>query len=299
MQLAVAGLPVRSITFDRLQRLEIWLKSQNPIERQLDWITQCPNLTSLDWRYSSDDQPTSQFMGRFVPGTWPHLSRLSLQGIEFADAQLAQVIGAMQDLKSLSFQECEVGSCFLEALRHHSQTLRYLDITSCDVLTRSLIPGILASFPHLESLYIEHVMSQDIIDSPPWVCERSLKLLHIGISFSFLQDADYQRQVLQRISRLTNLKNLMLDCGLGDAKSLDLRLENGLDQLATLKKLEKLRLHLRMEPLSVRDAEWMINNWKNLKEVNGYFRNNKDELASIFCAAGIKFNATGINYRAF
>ncbi|KAK3810297.1 MAG: hypothetical protein J3Q66DRAFT_443813 [Benniella sp.] len=263
----VAEMPARSITFDRLQRLELELKSQNPIEHQLEWITQCPNLTSLYWNYSVVD-PTSRLMRHFLPGTWPHLSELFLESIELTDAQLARVIGAMQDLKSLSVYTCEVGSYFLEALYHHSQTLTSLDATSCRVLTPSLVPKILASFPHLESLRVDRVMDQDIIDGLPWVCEHSLKKLSIDISFR-INDADYHRQVLQRISRVTHLKGLFLDRGRQTKKSLHLSLDNGLDQLATLKQLEKLSFYFPAETLGVRDAEWMINNWKNLKKIVG------------------------------
>jgi hypothetical protein len=191
-EVTVDEMPVRSTTFDRLQHLKLWLKSQNPIERQLDWITRCPNLASLDWWYSSEGRPTSQFMGHFVPGNWPHLSELVLDEIEFTDTQLAQVIEAMQDLKSLTVRQCEVGSCFLDALRHHSQTLTTLSTTFCEVSMTSLVPEIMASFPYLESLYAEAVMSQGFIDGPPWVCENSLKALGIEISFSLNQGADYQ-----------------------------------------------------------------------------------------------------------
>ncbi|KAF9351987.1 hypothetical protein BGX34_000247 [Mortierella sp. NVP85] len=258
-EVAVAELPVRSTTFDRLQRLVLCLKSWNPIERQLEWITQCPNLTSLNWSYSSEDRPTSRFMRHFVPGTWPQLNTVILDGIEFTDTQLARVIGAMQDLKSLTVRTCEVGSCFLEALRHHSRTLTALSTTFCEVSMPSLVPEIMASFPHLESLYAEAVMSQDFIDGPPWVCEHALKVLGIEISFSLNQGADYQRQVLQRISRLTNLNELILDRGHRTKNSLNLRLENGLDQLATLKQLKKLGLHPGMELPGVRDVEvWIL-----------------------------------------
>ncbi|KAK3813272.1 MAG: hypothetical protein J3Q66DRAFT_412773 [Benniella sp.] len=256
VRVSVAGMPARSITFDRLQHLDLELISRNPIEYQLDWITRCPNLTSLDWRYSSNGQPTSQFMRHFVPGTWPHLSELTLAGIEFTDAQLAQVIGAMQDLKSLSVRSCEVGPRFLETLRHHSYTLIYvsLDTLSCKVITRSLVPGILASFPHLETLYAHPVMSENIIDSPPWVCENSLKVLHICFLETPNQDAEYHQQVFQRISRLTNLKELRLVHGPLSARTLEFTLENGLEHLATWEHF-KLFTFSHTARFSVRDVE--------------------------------------------
>ncbi|KAK3810303.1 MAG: hypothetical protein J3Q66DRAFT_443818 [Benniella sp.] len=287
----VVELPARSITFDRLQHLKLWLGSQIPIERQLDWITQCPNLTSLEWSDGTDDnQPTSQFMRRFVPGTWPHLSELSLSEIEFTDAQLSQVIGAMQGLKSLSVHICDVGSCFLEALRHHSHTLISLDTTNCEVLTRSLVPGILTSFPHLETLSAHPVMSEDIINSPPWVCEHSLKVLHIGFMETPDQDAEYHQQVLQRISRLTNLKEIRLLRGPQSRRTLDFTLENGLEQFATWKQLEIFDVFSRTARFSVRDVEWMINNWKNLKRVSGILHpDKKKEFTAMFQAAGIEY----------
>ncbi|KAK3810289.1 MAG: hypothetical protein J3Q66DRAFT_352699, partial [Benniella sp.] len=251
----VAEMPARSITFDRLQHLKLLLKSQNPIERQLEWVTQCPNLTSLDWGYSGKNHLTSQLMKHFVPGTWPHLSELCLSGIEFTDAQLSQVIGAIHDLKSLTVRTCKVGSCFLEALRHHSHTLISLDTTYCEVLTRSLVPGILTSFPHLENLYAPRVMSEDIINSPPWVCEHSLKVLHICFLETPNQDAEYHQQVLQRISRLTKLKELRLVRGPLSARTLDFTLENGLEQLATWKQLEIFDVFSRTARFSVRDVE--------------------------------------------
>ncbi|KAK3810301.1 MAG: hypothetical protein J3Q66DRAFT_65170 [Benniella sp.] len=290
-KVSIAEMPARTITFDRIQHLDLELKSQNPIEYQLDWITRCPNLTSLDWCDSSNGQPTSEFMRRFVPGTWPHLSELYLSGIEFTDAQLAQVIGAMQDLKLLSVQTCKVGSCFLEALRHHSHTLISLDTSTCEVLTRSLISGILTSFPHLETLSFPPVMSEDIIDSPPWVCEHSLKRLNISILLTPNQDAEYHQQVLQRISRLTNLKELLVR-GAGRTRILDFTLENGLEHLATWKQLEMFSVFSYTSRLSVRDVEWMINNWKNLKNVLGILHpDKKKEFAAMFQAAGIEYRS--------
>ncbi|KAK3810300.1 MAG: hypothetical protein J3Q66DRAFT_443816 [Benniella sp.] len=286
-KVSIAEMPARTITFDRLQHLDLGLISQNPIEYQLDWITRCPNLTSLDWNCSSNGQPTSEFMRRFVPGTLPHLRELYLSGIEFTDAQLAQVIGAMQDLKWLTVSSCEVGPRFLETLRHHSHTLISLDTSTCEVLTRSLISGILTSFPHLETLSFPPVMSEDIIDSPPWVCEHSLKILYISILLTPNQDAEYHQQVLQRISRLTNLKELLVR-GVGRTRTLDFTLENGLEHLATWKQLEMFSVFSYTSRLSVRDVEWMINNWRNLKRVSGILHpDKKKEFTAMLQAAGI------------
>ncbi|KAK3810294.1 MAG: hypothetical protein J3Q66DRAFT_352708 [Benniella sp.] len=287
-------LPVQSITFDRLMclGLNLSLKPRNSLERQLDFIIQCPNLTLLHW-INLDGELASRYTGRFKPGTcaWPNLREFSLIGPGFSDEQLAQIIGAMRDLKTLEIIGCEVGLSFLAALRPHFPSLRSLDISDANALTPTITSHILASCSDLESLVVGHCMSQDIIDGPPWICENSLKELTAAFMFP-LGDAavHHQRQVLQRISRLTNLKKVTLSQAYDiDACYLDLRLENGLELLATWKNLEKLSFYAGFHHVSARDVEWMIDNWKNLKEVDGYFnQRNRDELIAMFRAAGVK-----------
>ncbi|KAK3818539.1 MAG: hypothetical protein J3Q66DRAFT_174371 [Benniella sp.] len=284
-------LPVQSITFDRLQQLGLSLRPRISIERQLDFIIQCPNLAYLDWMYF-DSETVSTYTRRFKPGTcaWPNLREFSLAGLDFTDEQLARIIGAMRDLKKLCVHRGEVGPHFLAALNPHFPSLRSLEISKCRELTPALTSYILASCSHLESLAVAPWMSQDIIDSPPWICESSLEVLTAAFLFPHGDDADHhQRQVLQRIARLTNLKEVTLSQSHDtDARDLDLRLDNGLELLATWKQLEKFSFHAGIHHLSARDVEWMIDNWENLEEVEGHFdQDNKDELIVMFEAAGI------------
>jgi len=254
-------LPVQPIAFDRLQRLGLSLKSRISIELQLDFIIQCPNLTYLEWIYF-EGELTDSYTRRFKSGTytWPNLRRLTLIGLEFADEQLARTIRAMQDLKTLKVTGCEVGPCFLAALRPHFPSLRSLNISDCNELTPTIAPNILASCSHLESLDVGPFMSQDIIDGPPWICESSLKVLAAAFLFP-CDDADHhQRQVLQRIARLTNLKKVTLSPAYDiDARDLELRLDNGLELLATWKRLEKLTTFVGTHHLTARDVEvWIL-----------------------------------------
>ena len=255
-------LPVQSTAFDRLQCLGLSLKPRISIERQLDFIIQCPNLTYLDWMYF-DSEIASSYTRRFRPGTcaWPNLRELSLAGLEFTDEQLARIIGVMRDLKTLEVMGCDVGPCFLAALRPHFSSLRSLDISDCNELTPTIASNILASCSHLESLDVGPFMSQDIIGSPPWICESSLKVLAAAFLFPYGDDADHhQRQVLQRIARLINLKEVTLSQSYDiDARVLELRLDNGLELLATWKQLEKISFYAGTHHLSARDVEVMDN----------------------------------------
>ena len=254
-------LPVKTTTFDRHQRLELCLKPPIALECQLDWITQCPNLTYLQW-INNHTHPKSGVTRRFKPGTytWPNLRELSLLAFNFTYEQLARVIGAMRDLKTLDVSGSEVGPRFSEALRPHFPSLRSLNISDCNELTPTIAPNILASCSHLESLDVGPFMSQDIIDGPPWICESSLKVLAAAFLFP-CDDADHhQRQVLQRIARLTNLKKVTLSPAYDiDARDLELRLDNGLELLATWKRLEKLTTFVGTHHLTARDVEvWIL-----------------------------------------
>ncbi|KAG0223844.1 hypothetical protein BGX31_008294 [Mortierella sp. GBA43] len=77
---------------------------------------------------------------------------------------------------------------------------------------------------------------------------------------------------------------------------LHLGLENGLEQLITLQKLDTLAL-LNMDynskQLTEADVKWMASNWKNLKKVYGYLSidNNKD-LSAVLEEAGIGYDSS-------
>jgi len=100
---SVAEMPARSITFDRLQHLELGLEfNSNSLEHQLDWITQCPNLSFLQWCSNASDHASS-ISRSFIHGTstWDNLRELMLAGFEFTDGQLARIIGVMRELRVL------------------------------------------------------------------------------------------------------------------------------------------------------------------------------------------------------
>ncbi|KAK3818659.1 MAG: hypothetical protein J3Q66DRAFT_439690 [Benniella sp.] len=143
-EVTVAELPVRSIIFDRLQRLELLLKSQNPIEHQLDRIARC-----------------STPLANPITDHWSHarlevIERLSMRG------WLPLIGGTLSPFTDFNMSGRET----LQGLDAISRP-RNLDVFST----------------HLESLYVERVLDEDIIDGLPRVCEDSLKELSIGISF--------------------------------------------------------------------------------------------------------------------
>lgn len=251
--------PDRSIAFERLRELRVGIKSGISSKDQMNWVAQCPNLTSLMW--SCQDVTASDLIegltSRLVAGAWPKLCELDLLDFDASDAQLSRIISNMQRVTVLGVSKCEFGPLSLQALRPHFPVLRKLDIATGPNQTGPMVPEILASCPQLEILFADRVMSQDILEGRPWVC-HSIETMFVSFGITPGRDRDlHQQQVLERLSQLTNLERLCLTCDddVQDEMNLDLRLEKGLDQLATLKKLRKLALYSGNQHMSVIDVE--------------------------------------------
>jgi hypothetical protein len=134
----------------------------------------------------------------------------------------------------------------------------------------------------------------------PWLCEASLQRLtfHIsGIPRPDLLDnmaihetvveetypgqgREIQSQVYDRIARFTNLKLLRLDdtglsMGFGCRTSgiysdcLEMSLESGLQKLAKLKALRVLDVSGMRTRIDVKEAQWMVQHWPDLRYVGG------------------------------
>jgi hypothetical protein len=100
-------------------------------------------------------------------------------------------------------------------------------------------------------------MSQDVLKCKPWVCTDSPRLLRA--SFLITQDQDavqHEQHILKRLSQLFRLETLRLIRGNSgpSVEVLEFRLETGLVQLATLKRLKSLELGDGTKRLNVEDA---------------------------------------------
>ncbi|KAI8348101.1 hypothetical protein B0O80DRAFT_186907 [Mortierella sp. GBAus27b] len=297
--ITIAELPHISVVFERLRHLTLSLLDYFPFRQQLDLIGQCPNLISLKWTFNrtglfDDLDDLDGLATRFSAGTWSKLCELDLVRFCVSDAPLAIIIGSMQRIIKLDVLHCELGVLSLAALRRHFSTLRSLGAKNKGANSGSIITEILSSCPQLESLHAGSITSHDVIDGPPWVCGRSMKTLAATFRVMPGQDLDdHHRRIFKRLSQLVNLRSLTLDgfyIGDGDTVYLELRLEKGLAQLATLKHLETLFFIPFNHQLGSIDVEWMIDNWKNLKLVCGRLNSAKgvnDQLIGMFERAGI------------
>ncbi|KAG0215224.1 hypothetical protein BGX31_000869, partial [Mortierella sp. GBA43] len=267
-------MPAPSLTFHRLKELVLKLRSHISLEQQLDFITQCPKLTYLDWnpwvQYPS--HIVDRFADHLASGNLPDLKVFICDDIHAPDKRLSLIIGNMHTVQVLDIPGSELGPLSWATLQPHLQSLQVLNIATSPAPEGSIVSEILSSCPALKKLSIDRVKSQDILDGKPWVCEHSMRELIISIYIPHDLDAHvHQRHILGRISRLINLVELNLT-NVGDpvdALHLDFRLHKGLGLLGTLKQLETLSLENTQQCMSDVDVQWMIDHWMNLQLVVG------------------------------
>ena len=260
-----------AMTLARLQSLRLSTHSDHS-EQELDIITRCPNLTSLQWELWS--QGVDRMLGRsdllaahFVNGAWLKLCELRLSNFIPTDAQLAQIISGMHQITVLNIPECEIGPLSYSVLRPHFRSIRELLVGLTSTVVWPEAQEIMASCPRLQ-IFKCRLTSQNILQGQPWACENSLTCLIIGVIvlYNHDQDADHhQRNVLERISRLRNLELFVLDHTgrvTTEGAFLKLQLGKGLEQLTTLKKLRTLGFYDITQELT--ETEIQVNCPNNL-----------------------------------
>lgn len=107
-----------------------------------------------------------------------------------------------------------------------------------------------------------------------------------GHASNELESHSIQRKVYQKLSQLTDLQLLIL--GRLDSEeeevqeswyqtqSLEMTLESGLDELASLKNLVVLDVSYMLHRIGVPELEWMAANWPSLEKIAGLFRGCRD-----------------------
>ncbi|KAK3814212.1 MAG: hypothetical protein J3Q66DRAFT_441873 [Benniella sp.] len=294
----IPHLPDKSIIFERLEKLKLWPLSGDVCKRRVEFITQCPNLVSLDWGRAVGDEPASvasvdMFASQLAKGTWPRLCELRIPSSISSDKQLAQIVHGMRQVKSLDVQGCWFGPLTLTAFRQHFSGLRQLKLeyTGHTEIGPSNVHEVLASCPQLEILIAGEVTSEELLQDQSWACEHTLKTLHMCIILSPCEDMDrHQQLVLEKISRCSHLEDfgLLLSAPSRDATYINATLGKGLEHLANLKKLRRLGLNSCSNRMTKADVEWILDNLKNLECVRGFLDNMS--LSAMIRAKGIQFD---------
>ncbi|KAK3810275.1 MAG: hypothetical protein J3Q66DRAFT_352675 [Benniella sp.] len=267
------GLP-KSLTGSwRMKELTLDSENDLAIKEQMRWMERCRHLKRLTWipLYVSRGAAVEELTQSIAANTWPELEEFYSPNMKGSDQQLSFVIGRMRRVPALSINCDEPLDLVKTALWPHFAWLTKLEVTTTSGDNALFTLEVLKSCPKLQSLKMGTVPVQvrDMLnDDAPWVCEDSLK--HLAVCFNVEEDISKagQRILFERLSRLHKLEQLDLSCK-PPVQSLDLRLEAGLEQLATLTRLEELTFRGTVQKMKVKDAEWMIEHWKSLKSVKG------------------------------
>ncbi|KAK3810276.1 MAG: hypothetical protein J3Q66DRAFT_391399 [Benniella sp.] len=242
-EVRMSGFPASATGSWKLKYMTLVSISGLEAKEQLRWLKYSPHLRRLTWEpmYKQTEDIVEEFTQSIVANAWPGLEELNIPRFRRSDRQMSLIIGGMQRVRGLSIIYNQPFDSVKVALRPHFLWLWKLDAASISGNDSLFTIEILMSCPQLEILRMGIVHVRDMLaDDAPWACESSLR--HLDVCFKVEADASEaeKRVLLERLSRLHNLKQLDLSTRAFLVQSLDLRLESGLEQLATLTQLEEL-----------------------------------------------------------
>ncbi|KAF9140454.1 hypothetical protein BGX30_006505 [Mortierella sp. GBA39] len=263
------------LIFQEMRYLDICHANGISMDKQLTWLSRCPNLISFRWESWIGQVDVAKLCTILSGGTCPNLTALHLL-VTVADDEIAQILEAAPMVEKLSLPRTEFGVLSMNALRRHFPTLRDINLQFCSKVTSPMIQEILRSCANLQSISAESLARSDIIQHP-WAC-RNLQMFDVGIDVVDETDDDgppmsHFKEVYQRLGQLTDLNYLSI-CSENQADTysrdpIKVSLGAGLDELVTLRKLTffscKTLLNNSDPSEGFKVVEWMVEHWKRLE----------------------------------
>ncbi|KAK3810172.1 MAG: hypothetical protein J3Q66DRAFT_391321 [Benniella sp.] len=270
-----------SMAFPGIKNLAIEFTEDAPTI--LEFMSRCPNLAVLRWSGRMRRQDSYKLVERIAVKTWPHLHSVSLGRQKIPEEELISIINNLQRMTCLEVACLSViqpGT--MDLLRPHFASLTTLDLDryARPPSTSPIAQEILSSCPLLERFSFDHIDATVIAEGRPWVCTR-LKFLAMQFQFDPLTISDIQPRVFEQIARLYRLGYLKLCSGfikLPFQTTADLRLENGLDKLSTLRSLRVIIFDNSIQKMGEKEIEWMLEHWKSLEEIQGKLNREEPEI---------------------
>ncbi|KAF8948445.1 hypothetical protein BGZ47_004834 [Haplosporangium gracile] len=280
-------------------------------EEQLAFIMACPGLTSLCWSLDHFDSPMLQFHEALTQKTWTRLSDLELRSLTHLDTEMAAVMDSLPLLRRLVLSQCSFGPLTFSKLKErHFASLEVLDVVGCDEFTSAMALEVLSRCPRLQEFSCPYIHLKDFVRSSedrkqqghqPFACQQHLRHLDTFISKDDTNPADWTTKAMKRLSIFTQLEYLSLCPGRVDPEcqpqaqdqihvtngGLGMCLADGLDRLSSLSKLTFFEFGGSSPRMGMKEAQWMVQSWKQLKTVVGNFseaeeERSVDEIAVVF-----------------
>ncbi|KAI1306711.1 hypothetical protein EDD11_004687 [Mortierella claussenii] len=261
------------------------------------------------------DQETHLFMKGLAQNLdWTRLQRLSALGLEsrsISDEDLAAALRQIYRLIELRVIEEGMGPLSVEALitdrgddhvgtttttiassntkdkrgrqRRLCDSLETLEIHRCSNVTSHLLQTILTHCSQLKNIRARRIMLTDVAEEgQEWVCTEMTDFI-VGIEVNVDTHTEpgksMQHRAFKQLSRMPKLMgiNLVGYCSQPvPFKSLDLRLDAGMDQLAGLRGLRQIHfVGHTVQNMRVEDAQWLVDHLPKLTIVQGLVNQDK------------------------
>ncbi|KAI8362152.1 hypothetical protein B0O80DRAFT_435171 [Mortierella sp. GBAus27b] len=290
LELFSVTIPERSVPagveFSRMSRLSIAYIQRWDGVSELDLFIRCPRLKHMAWETSfRGTDPIHGQVSKFVKSDqWPHLDTLLIPHLQDTDlGSIIQRAGCLSGIILSGF--ALVGGQSIKQIGYHFSTLTKVDLRWAISVPSSTILDIMCGCPRLEILTARDVYARDIAQGRPWTC-LELRELEMCIAFGE-SEQDLHRVVFERLSALVRLVSLRLSYSVKPSDCpgrIQLRLDLGMGQLASLQQLRDVqflhdygsREHSHPQ-VGKEEAEWIVENWKNLKMIKGNFNSDKEE----------------------
>ncbi|KAF9350621.1 hypothetical protein BGX26_011252 [Mortierella sp. AD094] len=254
---------------------------------QLHLVALCPNLRSLYWSGSSfpiRELTSSQFTG----GPLLYLDSLDVLGevprgnIDYFLANNAT------PLKKLAIPGSWYDPLTAEKLERHFLTLQELDLTRHPHVDSKLALTVLSKCEVLTSFKTGVISATDISWKESWKCADRLLTLHVYFDMGKLHHGAMSRQVFDCLSKLTSLQELNLAKRGGSvgnnrqkAQPIKLELDCGMDLLSTLRHMKRFYFGENHPGMTMKEANWIKENWPMLETIQGKFNEDPDLNAQI------------------
>ncbi|KAK3810174.1 MAG: hypothetical protein J3Q66DRAFT_443717 [Benniella sp.] len=278
-----------SMAFPRLKELNVG--HSYDIRTSLELISRCPGLTTCHWDAGPSYKPLAPaLVQRITSKTWPNLHSFHAQLPLVSEDDLVSILSGMQQIARLDVRcSSAIKPRTMDLLQQHFSTLTVLTLRLNNESTSSpLAQEILSSCHLLEHLSVSRIDATVVAEGKLWVCSK-LKVLVLHFEFDPLTISDIQPRVFEQIARLYRLDSLTLwgsTTGYGRRwecfqKTVDLRLENGLGKLSTLRSLRDFRFTYSRQRMGEKEIEWILEHWKSLEEIYGKFNMMKPWVESV------------------
>ncbi|KAI8349992.1 hypothetical protein B0O80DRAFT_531436 [Mortierella sp. GBAus27b] len=302
--------------FANLEQVELKCLWGIPAEHQLEILRRSPQLKSLYW-YIQADYNISR-LPEIIAAHCPHLESLSLWGYD-DPMGISPVLDSCRRLSKLDLPGIKFDAEAQRSLSRHYPHLTYLDVGGyCDT-TSAMVQQVMVSCPRLDYFRAQKLEARDIVGvaimdtvdtseaggsnggqqatnqalhPQDWVCV-GLRTLSLHICGLEAKPAEWHREVMRQLSRLTNLEELRIgDCSEFEPTwdGLDIKLRSGLDMLSNLK-IREFRFVGLWQEMDEDDVRWMVEAWPKLSYVHGRLHHDlqrQQELQSILRERGIR-----------